>query len=111
MRKAISKGVNRDLLVEEYYRGFARAAELPASPDSPYYTAPLAKQYAYDAAAFQNGISSIKGRTIKLLVNSSDSLRVRVAHEIGRMLNAGGVVVEVVEKPSNAYEVALAERN
>ena len=53
----------------------------------------------------------LKGRTIKLLVNSSDSLRVRVAYEISRMLNASGVVVEVVEKPSNAYEVALVERN
>lgn len=111
VRKAISRGINRDLLAEEYYRGFAWAAELPASPNSPYYTAPLAKQYAYDAAAFQSGMSSIKGRTIKLLVNSSDSLRVRVAYEISRMLNASGVVVEVVEKPSNAYEVALVERN
>ena len=111
VRKAVSKGINRDLLVETYYRGFARAAELPASPNSPYYTAPLAKQYAYDPAAFQTGMDSVKGRTIKLLVNSSDSLRVRVAQEIGRMLNASGLIVEVVAKPSNAYEVALVERN
>ena len=111
VRKALSKGIDRSLLVDEYYRGFAWAAELPASPNSPYYTAPLAKQYSYDAAAFQSAISPVKGYAIKLLVNSSDSLRVKVAYEISRMLNAGGLIVEVVAKSSNAYAVALAEGN
>lgn len=109
VRRALSKGIDRDLLVDEYYRGFAYSAELPASPTSPYYTAPLAKQYAYDAAAFQNEMSSVKGRTIKLLVNSSDSLRVKVAQEIGRMLNTSGLIVEVVAKASGPYSVALSE--
>ena len=109
VRKALSKGIDRVSLVDEYYRGFAWAAELPASPNSPYYTAPLAKQYSYDAAAFQSAISPIKGYTIKLLVNSSDSLRVKVAYEISRMLNAGGLIVEVVTASGNDYAVLLAQ--
>ena len=111
VRQAISKGINRTLLVDEYYRGFATVAELPASANSPYYTAPLAKQYAYDATAFQNGMSAVKGRSIILLVNSADSLRVRVAQEIGRMLNTSGLLVEVVSKPTLEYTMALREGN
>lgn len=109
IRQALSKGINRDLLVDEYYRGFALSAELPASPNSPYYTETLAQQYAYDAVSFQNVMSSVKGRTIRLLVNRSDSLRVKVAQEIGRMLNTSGLIVEVVSLASDKYKTALEE--
>lgn len=109
VRQALSKGINRAYLVDEYYRGFATVAELPASANSPYYTAPLAKQYSYNPTAFQNGMGEVKGRTMKLLVNSADSLRVRVAQEIGRMLNSGGLIVEVVAETPTNYTIALRE--
>lgn len=111
VRKAISKGIDRDYLVDQYYRGFATSAELPASPNSPYYTAPLAQHYAYDQVEFQNAMASMKGRSIKLVVNSSDSLRVRVAQEIGRMLNTCGLIVEVVPYSSGNYAAVLREGN
>ena len=107
VRQAISKGIDRDALVDRYYRGFAVGASLPASPNSLYYTAPLAKQYAYDATAYQNAMSSVKGRSITLLVNASDSLRVRVAQEIGRMLNTSGLIVEVDARSEDYYYAAL----
>lgn len=107
VRQALSRGVDRDYLVDHYYRGFARSASLPASPDSPFYTASLAQKYAYDAEACQSAMSSVKGSTITLLVNASDSLRVRVAQEIGRMLNASGLIVEVVSKDEDYYLAAL----
>ena len=109
IRQALSRGIDRDTLVDRYYRGFALSAELPASPNSDYYFAPLAQKHAYDPAVYQDTMSSMKGRTIRLLVNDSDSLRVRVAQEIGRMLNTSGLLVEVVAKSSGAYEVALQE--
>lgn len=111
VRKALSRGIDRDYLIDQYYRGFATSAELPASPNSPYYTAPLAQHYGYDPVEFQNGMASMNGRTIKLVVNSSDSLRVRVAQEIGRMLNAGGLIVEVVPYSSSNYAAVLREGN
>ena len=95
--------------MDTYYRGFAVSAELPASPNSPYYSEVLAQNYAYDALAFQSTMSAVKGKSIQLLVNSSDSLRVKVAQEIGRMLNASGLIVEVVQKTSSAYATALEE--
>lgn len=109
IRQALSKGIDRDYLVDHYYRGFAVSAELPASPNSPYYTEALAQQYAYDALSFQSVMSVAKGRTIKLLVNQSDSLRVKVAQEIGRMLNTSGLIVEVTSLDNDSYKNALEE--
>jgi len=109
VRQALTKGIDRDYLIDKYYRGFAVGAELPASPNSPYYTEPLAQHYAYDQAEFQNAMSSMKGRPIILVVNSTDSLRVRVAQEIGRMLNACGMLVEVKQYSGVNYAAILRE--
>lgn len=111
IRQALSRGIDRQYLADHYYRGFALASELPASPNSPYYTAPLAKKYAYDLAAFQEGMGDMKGRTVKLLVNGSDTLRVRVAQEIGRMLNLCGLIVEVSSPESDDFVYTLREGN
>ena len=108
-RQALTKGIDRDYLVDKYYRGFAASANLPASPNSPYYTAPLAQHYGYDPAAFQSAMSSMKGRAITLVVNSEDSLRVRVAQEIGRMLNTSGLIVEVKQYSGVNYAAILRE--
>jgi peptide/nickel transport system substrate-binding protein len=111
VRQAISRGIDRERLADSYYRDFAVAATLPASPNSPYYTATLAQKYGYNKDTFlskmkENGVS---GKTVKLLVNSDDSLRVKVAEEIGRMLSSCGLIVDVVSKSSSAYRTALAE--
>ena len=109
VRQMLSKGIDREYLVDNYYRGFALSAELPASPNSPYYTPTLAQQYAYDPLVYQSGISAAKNKTVRLLVNQGDSLRVKVAQEIGRMLGTGGMIVEVVSKPEKEYVQALEE--
>ena len=108
-RQALTKGINREYLIDTYYRGFAVGAELPASPNSPYYSQALAQQYAYDPIVFSSLASGAQGKTVRLLVNSDDSLRQRVAQEIGRMLNAGGLIVEVVAVPSSEYRATLED--
>lgn len=108
-RQALSKGIDRDLLIDTFYRGFAVAAELPASPNSPYYTPTLAQQYAYDQEAFLGAMEKYKGKRVTLLVNKDDSLRVRVAQRIATMLNAGGLIVNVSSKSTSSFEEALAE--
>ena len=109
IRQAISKGIDRQALVDNYYRGFALAAELPASPTSPYYTPTLAQEYAYDGIGYESMMSSVKGKAVKLLVNANDSLRVKVAQEIGRMLSTSGLIVEVVSLEKGEYATALGE--
>lgn len=108
-RKAVLKGIDRQRLSDTYYRGFAFPAELPASPNSDYYSAPLAQNYAYNQTEFLSlmAASGAAGRSVRLLVNSDDSLRVRVAQEIGNMLNAGGLIVTVDERSSEDFVDAL----
>ena len=107
LRLAVSKGIDRRYLTDHYYQGFATPAELPASPDSPYYSQTLAQKYEYNAEEYQKAMSSVKGHTIRLLVNQSDSFRVKVAQEIGRMLSSAGLIVEVVSMSTGDYRMML----
>ena len=107
LRLAVSKGIDRRYLTDHYYQGFAAPAELPAAPDSPYYSQTLAQKYAYNGEEYQKAMNSVKGQTIRLLVNQSDSFRVKVAQEIGRMLSTAGLIVEVVSMSTGDYRMML----
>ena len=114
VRSALTRAVDRDTIAESFYRGFARSASLPASPLSPYYSDVLAAKYAYDGgAAFTQAVTdaSLSGTEIILLVNSDDSLRVRVAREIGKALTASGLKVQMQELPTSKYRQQLELRN
>ena len=110
VRQAILKGIDRQKISDTYYRGFAFPAELPASPNSNYYSAPLAQKYAYNHNEFLSlmAANGAQGKTVRLLVNSDDSLRVRVAQEIGNMLNACGLIVTVDARSTSDFKKALA---
>ncbi len=113
VRSALTFAVDRDTLAESYYRGFARSATLPASPLFPYYSEVLAEKYVYDGGntltkAVTN--ANVTGSTIVLLVNKEDSLRLRVARDIGKMLTACGLIVQMSELNTNAYNKALQRR-
>ena len=111
IRAALPGVVDRDTLVSEYYRGFARSASLPASPQSPYYNNTLAARYAYDAGtAMTQAVAAAQlpaDTVVKLLVNSDDSLRVRVAKQIANSLAACGLTVEVVQQDSEQFRYYL----
>lgn len=109
VRSALTYAIDRDTLAKEYYRGFARSATLPASPQCPYYNTTLAARYEYDPKAFAAAIADtgMTGREIILLVNSEDSLRLRVARAIAEMLEAGGLKVSVRERSGNEYYYTL----
>lgn len=113
VRSALTFAIDRDKIVDTYYRGFARSATLPASPQFPYYSQSLADQYAFDEAKFAQAIANAGqvGQSVKILVNSSDSLRVRVAKEIAQMLTNGGLNATVRELPHQQYLDALYYRD
>ena len=112
VRAALTYAIDRDYLVENFYRGFARSATLPASPLFPYYNQALADKYKYDGFTFQQVISDkgLQGRSVTFLVNRDDSLRVRVARKIGQMLEAAGLVVTMKEVSTKDYKEALIYR-
>ncbi len=113
LRIALTHAIDRDMLVEDYYRGFARSASLPASPLFPYYSKNLAERYSYDSVKFLDAVKStgMEGKTVVLLVNSDDSLRLRVARAISKMLTDCGLVVELKALGTNACTEALKFRN
>ena len=110
IRQALVRGIDRHKLADQFYRGFATPAELPVSPKSNYYSETLAQNYAYDEAQFlsQMAANGVQGRSIRLLVNSDDSLRVSVAQEIANSLNACGLIVTVDAYGGEIYKNLLA---
>lgn len=109
IRAAVTHALDRDALAEEHYRGFGRAATLPASPLSPYYSEVLAAKYDYAPEKFAQAVTDAgkAGSTVVLLVNSDDSLRVRAARSVAEMLTAGGLVVTMKEVGGSAYVNAI----
>ena len=110
-RAALTYAIDRDTIAKEYYRGFARSATLPASPLCPYYNQTLASRYEYNPATYSKAIADagLKDREVVLLVNSEDSLRLRVARAIKDMLEAGGLKVTLSEQAGNDYYYALSQ--
>ena len=113
LRAALTYAVDRDSLVTEFYRGFARSATLPVSPSSPYYNQNLARRYSYDKDKFAQAVkdTGMEGSSVVFLVNSDDSLRLRVCRSIAKMLREGGLTVQVKELGGNAYVEAVKNRN
>lgn len=113
VRAALTYAIDRDALVESYYHGFAYSAVLPASPQSPVYSASLTQKYGYDPQHLTQAVTDagLEGAEVKLLVNTDDSIRLRVAREIARMLSQCGLKVTTSEKNSAGYMTALKYRN
>ena len=109
LRRALTHAIDREAIVENFYRGFARSATLPASPLSPYYDAGLASRYGYDSLKFTTALtdSNQQGAAITLLLNSDDSLRLRVGRNIAKMLREYGLEVTVLEMTSAKFKEHL----
>ena len=105
VRANLTHAIDRDLIVSKYYQDFAHSATLPASPLSPYYNNHLASRYGYDPDKFIQAISDhyLTGATVRILVNKADTLRLKIAREIGTMLEACGLLVEMMEHAGSDY--------
>ena len=113
VRSALTYAIDRDLIVSKYYSDFAHAATLPASPLSPYYSNRLASEYTYDPDRFTQALKDnyLSGATVRILVNKHDTQRLRIAREIGKMLKACGLVVEMIETTGDDYYYYLVVGN
>ncbi len=113
VRSALTFAIDRDTLVNSYYRGFARSASLPASPQSPLYSESLAVRYTYDGGEkFTQAVTDASKyqAEVRLLVNKDDSLRLRIARDIGKMLENCGLKVTMLEQSTATYEKTLKQR-
>ena len=94
---ALSCAINREQLSNQFYHGFALPTALPVSPESPWYTESLAKDYAYDPSKLTEAVSALpeESRTITLLLCSNDYMRVKVGRAIAEMLEECGFTVNI----------------
>lgn len=109
-RAGITHVIDRSAITTTIYKGFAEAACLPCSPDSPLYDAELAKSYAYDPSAFAQARTHANlspDYVGTLLVCSADSTRVETAHRIADMMDDAGLRVEVAPVDYDTFHYRL----
>lgn len=113
VRVALSYAIDRAELLSGCYNGFGKTAVLPASPDSPFYDQNLARQVRYDPEVLRQALaeSNMTGKTVSLLVNRDDSVRLQAARKIGQMLTDCGLVVEMLEHNYTDYRAVLRDGN
>lgn len=105
LRAALTYAIDRKSLADSFYRGFAQTTTIPCSPSSPYYSPALAAKYEYDPIRFIEALGKIKRpeEPVSLLVNKDDSLRLRAAREIARMLTECGLETVTDEVETAKY--------
>lgn len=112
LRQSLIWSIDREAIISEIYRGFATAAVLPASPNSPYYSASLANRYDYDPMYLAQAVEDhreVAENEVTLLVNGDDGVRLRVANRIAQNLKTCGLKVTVLEQSGKDYIKALEE--
>ena len=128
LRGAITYAIDREMLVEQTFGGFAAASTLPCSPSSRYYDVKLANSFAYDVGSYYDQLASAsiedatgdgvldvyvpsKGYSVPvegtMLVCSSSYIRVQAANEVARMLNDLGFNITVKSMEYTEYKQAL----
>ena len=113
VRTALTYAIDRNMLVEEFYRGFAYGTVLPVSPKSPHYSTSLAQKYGYAPEQLTQAVANAKLETteVKLLVNTDDHVRLRAARKIAEALNQCGLKVTTLECNSAEYLETLKKGN
>ncbi len=113
LRAMLTYGINREKIVADNFSGYAQAVTLPADPSSPYYSKSLAARYAYDPSKFVEFLGRY-GKTeepIRLLVNSDDSVRLRIAHSIADGFTDFGLPMEVMECSTAKFRQEIYNAN
>ena len=77
------------------------------------YSENLADRYVYDGGEkFTQAVTDASkyNAEVRLLVNKDDSLRLRIARDIGKMLTDCGLKVTMLEQSTASYEKTLKQR-
>ena len=113
VRAALTYAIDREVLAEAYYHGFAAPAVLPTSPQSPYYSTALAQKHGYDPQRLMQAVqdAGLVGAQVSLLVNVDDSVRLRTGRAIARMLSDSGLKVTTKERNTKDYLSALKSKS
>ena len=112
-RTAITYAIDRARLNQDYLNGFGRPTTIPADPMSPYYNATLASKYEYDPMRFVSFLGNLDPleKPLELLVNSEDSVRLKIARDIAKTLTELGLPTKTLEYKTNTYREVYRAAN
>lgn len=115
LRTFLTYGIDRDSLAQSAYKGLVDTVTLPCPPSESFYNKSLAAKYAYDPLKFIEKLSHYnipqkdgKDKELRLLVNSDDSARTRIAREIAQNLTDLGLPCATLEAGSAAFKNIVA---
>lgn len=114
LRRAISKGIHRNNLVDGYLSGHGIGAEFPVSPVSSDYPLSLAEGYSYESfyeAAVSAGLTAEAPLRLEILVNEESSTKVSMANSIAKTLSVFGLSVTVRTEPWAEFMEDLQQGN
>ena len=111
VRQALTWAIDREGLVEDYYRGFASGVYLPALESSPYYSQSLVADYGFNPDKLAQAVTDnqLTEKSAVLLVNKDDGIRLRAARSIAVTLSQCGLKVTTSELETEDYLTALEE--
>lgn len=112
IRQGLPFAIDRQMIADEYYKGFARPVTLPADPDHPAYDATLADAVSFDPQKLTDGVKTAgleEDDPIVLLVNNDDGVRLRVARYIAATLEGCGLKVTISAPNGEGFRTALEE--
>lgn len=111
LRTFLTYAIDRATLAE-VYNGMVETVTLPCAPTEVYYSKTLAAGYEYDPLKFMDRLRSYRiptkkeggTKTLRLLVNSDDSARVKIARSIAATLTDLGLPCTTMERSSTVYK-------
>ena len=118
LRTFLTYGIDRETLAQDTYKGRVYSVTLPCAPTEVFYSNSLASNFQYDSLKFINKMASYRipqkdgaNKEMRLLVNSNDSARVRIARSIAKTLTDLGLPTTTLECNSYTYREAIKAQN
>lgn len=111
LRTFLTYAIDRTTLAQMAYGGMVNPVTLPCSPTESYYSSSLASGYEYDSLKFIDRMRTYRipqkegggNQELRLLVNSADSARVKIARSIAETLTDLGLPCTTMEYSNTTY--------
>jgi len=118
LRTFLTYAIDRETLAQDTYNGMVYPVTLPSSPTEVYYSNSLASTYQYNSLEFISRMASYRvpqenfqDKQMRLLVNSDDSARTRIARSIAATLTDLGLPTKTLECNGFTYREAVRAQN
>lgn len=119
LRTYLTYAIDRESFAEDVYNGMVYPVTLPCSPVTTYYYDAIASTIEYDPLKFIGKISSLRIPTddkgakkeLRILVNSDDSARVRIARQLAENLTEMGLPATTLECSGSTYKNVIYAAN